>query len=106
MLSQALQPLKTDIENALNSPETAKAFEVALLTTFGPDSVDEEDFKKVAEMFGKVAAKKLSKSLSGPIGDAIDKYVKQIGLLITPSDLTTALGPVAGVINPTDVQVL
>lgn len=104
MLSQALTPLKQDIEKLLNSSSTAEAFEKALLTTFGPDAVDDDDFKKIAADFGKVAALHLSRSISEPLGDAIDKYVKQIGFIIAPSALMSPFGPVTGVITSSDIQ--
>ena len=105
MLSTAKPKLKIDIEMALKSDRVAKVFENALLSTF-PDISDESGAQDIAEAFGKLCAKGLSSVLAQPIADAVDAYVKEIGLLITPTTLVSPVGPVTGVIQPTEVKVL
>ena len=90
---------------ALKSDKVAKVFENALLSTF-PDISDENGAQDIAEAFGKLCAKGLSSALAQPITDAVDAYVKEIGLLITPTTLISPVGPVTGVIQPTEVTVL
>ena len=105
MLSTAKPKLQMDIKMALSSSKTAKVFENALLSTF-PDIDDENGGKEIAEMFGKLCAKGLASALAQPITDAIDSYVKQIGILATPTALVSPVGPVAGAISPIDFQIL
>lgn len=105
MLSTAKPKLKTDIEMALKSDKVAKVFENALLSTF-PDISDENGAQDTAEVFGKLCAKGLSSALAQPITDAVDAYVKEIGLMITPMTLVSPVGPVSGAIQPTEVKVL
>ena len=105
MLSVAKLKLKTDIEIALKSDKVAKVFENALLSTF-PDVNDENGAHDIAEAFGKLCAKGLSSALSQPITDAVDAYVKEIGLQITPTLLVSPAGPVTGSILPIEVKVL
>lgn len=103
MLSVAKAKLQLDIFNALRDDKVKKAFAVALKSTF-PDIVDGCD--DIADQFGEIAAKGLSSALAQPLTDAIDAYVKEIDLVITPTALISPVGPVSGVISPTDVQVL
>ena len=105
MLSTAKPKLKLDIEMALKSDEVAKVFENALLSTF-PVINDENGAQDMAEAFGQLCAKGLATALSQPITDAVDAYVKEIGLLITPMALAGSMGPVSGTIQPTEVKVL
>lgn len=105
MLSTAKPKLKLDIEMALKSDKVAKVFENALLSTF-PDIDDDNGAQDIAEAFGKLCAKGLATALSQPIADAVDAYTKEIGLLITPTTLVSPVGPVTGVIQPTEVKVL
>jgi hypothetical protein len=104
MLSTAKPILQLDIQNALNSSSTQKVFENALLSIF-PDIDDDNEGKKMAEMFGKLCAKGLASALSQPLTDAIDKYVKEIGIMIAPKTLMSPMGPVTGAIAPTDVNI-
>ncbi len=105
MLSIAKLKLQLDISRALRSDKVAKVFENALLSTF-PVVNDENGAHDMAESFGKLCANGLSSALAQPITDAVDDYVKEIGLQITPTMLMSPTGPVTGSINPIDVKVL
>ncbi len=105
MLSVAKPKLQLDIDAALRSDKVAKVFENALLSTF-PDVSDENGAHDIAEAFGKLCARGLSSALAQPITNAIDAYVKEIGLQIKPTFLVSPAGPVTGTIIPTEVKVL
>jgi len=105
MLSIAKLKLQLDIGMALRSDDVAKVFENALLSTF-PDISAENGAHDIAESFGKMCANGLASALTLPITNAIDTYVKNIELLITPTTLVSPVGPVSGVISPIDVKVL
>lgn len=105
MLSTAKSKLQMDIKTALSGDKTAKVFEDALLSTF-PDVDDDNGGKDMAKMFGKICAKGMASVLAQPLTDAIDAYVKEIGIMITPTALVSPVGPVTGAISPTDVQIL
>lgn len=100
--------LKLDITNMLNSDKVTKVFENAVLSMFPTMTNDEKadsGSEDIAKMFGSICAKGLSNALAGPLADAIDIYVKGIGITITPKTLTCPVGPVTGAIAPTDVIV-
>ena len=105
MLSVAKPKLMLDIKSALSDSKTAKVFEEALKSTF-PDITDDNKGNDTAKMFGKICAKGLAAVLAQPLTDAIDNYVKQMGIIVTPTTLISPMGPVTGVIKPTDVQIL
>lgn len=105
MLSIAKPKLKLDIQMALKDDRVAKVFEEALLSTF-PDIDGDNGANDIASDFGKLCAKGLASALAQPITDAVDAYVKEIGIIITPTTLISPMGPVSGVIQPTDVQIL
>jgi len=104
MLSTNLPKFQADLFTILTSEASKKAFEQAILTTFPSEAANDENAKKIAETFGKVAAAYLG-ALAQPLANAINDHIKEIGIMATPTALTCAVGPVAGAITPTDVQV-
>jgi len=105
MLSTAKPKLKLDIEMALKDDKVAKVFEKALLSTF-PDISDENGANDTAQAFGKLCAKGMATALAQPLTDAIDAYVKEIGILATPTALVSPVGPVSGAMPMTDFQIM
>lgn len=106
MLSTAITPLKQDLFNILTSEDTKIAFKNAITSTFPSNSKNNSDFEKFADSFGEIAAKYLG-ALAEPLSQAIDKYVKQIGIQITiPETVISPNGPCSGIINTTDVKII
>ena len=103
MLSVAKAKLQSDVFNALRDDKVKKALALAFKSTF-PDLTDGCD--DIADQFGEIAAKGLSNALAQPLTDAIDAYVKEIDIIITPTALVCPVGPVSGAISPSDVQIL
>ncbi len=106
MLSTALPILKQDVYKILKDDSVAECFTKALLTTFPASVNNDPDCMEIADNFGKVAAQYLAGTLTSPLCDAIDKYIKEIGIQIVPKKLTSPLGPVSGVISPEEVKIL
>lgn len=108
MLSVAITPLKMDIFNALKSKECQEAFAKALMSTVPGDCGNDPEAIEMANKYGEIAAGYLAGALATPLAEAIDKYVKSIGLMITPTALISPPtgGPVTGVITTQEVQVL
>lgn len=104
MLSTALKPLKEDIFNILTGEDAKEAFKKALLATFPTDSQNCETSQFIAESFGNIAASYLG-ALASPLAEAIDKYVKEIGITLTPQGLTAPNGPVSGSTGPTSFKI-
>jgi len=103
MLSTAKIKLKMDILNTFKDKAVVEAFSKALESTF-PDKTDTS--KDIADQFGKIAANAMAVAVAPKLCDAVDAFVKEIGILITPTALVSPVGPVSGVISPTDVQIL
>lgn len=106
MLSAALLPLKQDIMNAINSDAACDAFKKAFQSTFPTIVEGNPDAEEMADSFGKIAAGYFAAAVAGPLGDAIDKYVRSMDLIITPATLVAATVPVTGAISPQEVQIL
>lgn len=106
MLSTAIVKLKQSIFDSIRSDKTAECFTKALLTTFPASVNNDPDCNKIAENFGKVAARYLAGALTTRICDAVDDYVKEIGIQITPTKLISPHGPVSGTITPDEVSIL
>lgn len=117
MLSTAKPILQTTIKSILGGQEVAKVFEEAYLQTLPLADVDEmedgdakteakKQMENTAEMFGKMCAAGLDKAITQKLTNAIDSYVKSIGILATVTTVTSPVGPCTGVLSPTDFTIL
>lgn len=99
MLSTAIKPLKKELFDILTGDEVKKAFENALLSTFPSESQNCETTQYIAESFGDIAASYLG-AIASPLAEAIDRYVREIGITLTPRGLVGTHGPVTGTTDP------
>ena len=99
MLSTAIKPFKKELFDVLTSDVVKQAFENALLATFPTESQNCETTQYIAESFGDVAASYLG-AIAEPLADAIDKYIREIGITLTPQGLVGTHGPVSGTTGP------
>lgn len=117
MLSTAKPILQQTIKSILSGPDVAKTFEEAYLQTLPSADIDEmtdesakqeakQQIQDTAEMFGKMCAAGLDKAITQKLTDAIDTYVKSIGITATVTAVTSPVGPCTGALSPTDFHIL
>lgn len=117
MLSVAKPILQQTIKSILGGQEVAKTFEEAYLQTLplsDLDNIEDAGVKKevkkqmedTAEMFGKMCAAGLDKAITQKLTDAIDSYVKSIGIVATVTTVVSPAGPCTGALSPTDFNIL
>lgn len=106
MLSTALTPFKKELFNILTGEDVKKAFSNALTATFPADSQNCETTQFIADSYGDIVASYLG-AIAGPIADAIDKYIKEIGITLVASKaaLSAPNGAVTGTASPTSFTI-
>lgn len=104
MLSTAIKPFKKELFNILTSDEVKQAFKNALLSTFPAEAKNCETTDYIANAFGDIAASYLG-AIADPLADAIDKYIREIGITLTPQGLVGTHGPVSGTTGPSTFKI-
>ena len=102
MLKKAKPKFESDIKQLIED-----SMYNAFISTFskGDEDVIDAYLEKALDESAKKFARKVSEKAATPLADAIDEYIKSMGIFITVQPLGISLtgptGPVSGVINIT-----